>query len=130
MEAVRGMNKKTQIISKIDSILNCDFEPQFEIKPLTDMPIGDNSLHYRISKGDNFVDFGVFDSEMAAYMWECPGEGRVFLKALEKHAQKNKLKLTIPTILNPKLEVILRENGYTMKEVPYMDDVCELWAKW
>lgn len=123
------MNKKEKVINKIDNLLNCDFEPQFEIKPLTDMPIGDNSLHYRISKGENFVDFGVMEHEMAAYMWECPGEGRVFLKALEEHSRERKLKLTIPTVLNKKLEVILVDNGYTMKEVPYMDDICELWSK-
>lgn len=123
------MNKKQMIINKIDNLLNCEMEPVFEIKPLTDMPIGDGSLHYRISKGENFVDFGIMDGEMAAYMWECPMEGRVFLKALEEQAQIRKLKLTIPTILNPRLEKILRDNGYTMKEVPYMDDVCELWSK-
>ena len=26
-------------------------------------------------------------------------------------------------------KAILIDNGYTMKEVPYMDDVCELWSK-
>lgn len=123
------MNKKQKVISKIDNLLDCEFEPVFDIKPLTNITIGDGSLHYRISRGENFVDFGVMDGEMAAYMWECPGEGRVFLKALEEQAQVRKLKLTIPTILNPKLEKILVDNGYTMKEVPYMDDVCELWSK-
>lgn len=102
----------------------------FEIKPLVDLPIGDGSLHYRLSKGESRVDFSVLDDEMSAYMWYCPGEGRLFLKALEEQAQIRKLKLTIPTILNPKLEKILVDNGYTMKEVPYMDDVCELWSKW
>ena len=87
------MNQKTAIITKIDNLLNCDFEPHFEIKPITDLLIGDGSLHYRMSKGDNFVDFGVFSGEMAAYMWECPGEGRVFLKALEEYANEKKLKL-------------------------------------
>ncbi len=120
---------KQKVISKIDNLLNCEFEPVFEIKLLTDLPVGDGSLHYRLSKGENFVDFGVMDGEMAAYMWECPGEGRVFLRELEEHAQKRKLNLTIPTILNPKLETILVDNGYTMKEVPYMGDMCELWSK-
>lgn len=123
------MNKVQIVINKIDNLLNCNMEPLFEIKPLTNLPIGDGSLHYRISKGENFVDFGVMDGEMAAYMWECPGEGRVFLKALEDQAQVRKLKLTIPTILNTRLEAILRDSGYTMKEVPYMGDVVELWSK-
>ena len=125
-----GFNWDNTIISKIDNLLNCDFEAIFDVKSLTDMRIGDDSLHYRISKGDNFVDFGVMDGELAAYMWECPGEGRVFLKELEKYAERNYLKLVIPTVLNPKLEDILRDNGYMMKEVPFMDDVVELWAKW
>ena len=120
---------RQKIISKIDNLLNCEMEPVFKIKPLIDLPVGDGSLHFRISKGENYVDFGILDGEMAAYMWECPGEGRIFLKALEEEAQKRKLKLTIPTVLNPKLEKILVDNGYTMKEVPYMDDMCELWSK-
>jgi hypothetical protein len=56
-------------------------------------------------------------------------EGRIFLKALEEHAIKEGLQLTIPTVLNPKLEKILIDNGYMMKEVPYLESVCELWSK-
>jgi hypothetical protein len=123
------MNKTEKVINKIDNLLNCELEPIFKIIPLTDLPTGDGSLHYRISKGEGFVDFGVMDGEMAAYVWECPGEGRVFLNALEEQAKIRRLKLTIPTILNPRLEKILADNGYTMKEVPYMDDVCDLWSK-
>lgn len=118
-----------KIINKIDNLLNCDYEAKFEIKPRTDLPIGDHSLHYRMFKNKSYVDFGILDGEMATYMWECPTEGKVFLKELEKHAKKNNLKLVIPTVLNPKLEMILKKTGYTMKEVPYLDDICELWSK-
>jgi len=123
------MNRQNAVITKIDNLLNCDFEPHFEIKPLTDLRISDGSLHYRMSKGESFVDFGVMNGEMAAYNWDRPGEGRIFLKALEDYAKEKKLKLVVPTVLNKKLEAILIDNGYTMKEVPYMDDVCELWSK-
>lgn len=111
-------------------INNNPFEKKFTIQPLKDMPIGDNSLHYRMSSSDGgHVDFGVLDGELCAYTWMCPKEGRAFLKTLETYSNKRKLKLTIPTVLNGALEKILRDNGYTMKEVPYMDDVCELWSK-
>jgi len=119
--------RSEHIITKIDSLLNCDYEAKFEIKPLTDLPIGDHSLHYKLSKNKSYVDFGIL--EIAAYMWECPTEGRVFIKELDKYAKKNNLKLVIPTVLNPKLETILGEAGYTLKEVPYMGDICELWSK-
>ena len=122
-----GTLEKVEI--KVNRLLNCDYDPRFEINSLTDLPVSDGSLHYRISKGNNYVDFGVFNSEIAAYTWDCPGEGRIFLEALEEYAAKEGLTLTIPTVLNPKLESILKDNGYTMKEVPYLDDVCELWSK-
>ena len=124
------MTKNQKVISAIDNLLNCDFEAIFEVKSLTDMPIGDDSLHYRMSKGRNWVDFGIFNGEMNAYTWQCPSEGRVFLKALEVYAKQHKLKLAIPTVLSSSLIYILKDNGYTMKEVPYMDDVVELWMKW
>jgi len=123
------MGALKNVETKIDDLLNCDYEPYFEIKPLTDFDIKDGSLHYRIKKGNNYVDFGILCAEMSAYTWECPGEGRIFLKVLEEHAVKKGLKLTIPTVLNPKLEKILEDNGYTMKKEPYLEDVYELWSK-
>ena len=117
------------MINKIDELLNCDMEPIFRISELTNMSIGDNSKHFRMTKGRNWVDFSILGGKLAVYMWECPSEGKVFLKALEKYAKKNKLKLIIPTVLNMHLEKILEDNGYTMKEVTYRDDVCELWTK-
>ena len=89
----------------------------------------DNSKHFRIFKGKHYVDFGILDGEISAYIWGCPHEGRIFLKALEQYAKKNNLKLTIPTVLSPRLEHILEDNGYTKKEVPYLGDICELWSK-
>ena len=106
------------------------FETKFTIKPLTDLPIEDNSLQYRMmSTNDGYVEFATLDGEMCAHTWQCPGEGREFLKALEKYADSRKMKLTIPTVLNIRLEKIIKDNGYTMKVVPYMHDVCELWSK-
>lgn len=104
-------------------------ETKFIITSLKDLPVGDNSLQYRMKANDNYVDFATFDGELCAHTWQCPGQGREFLKALEEYAKNVKLKLTIPTVLNIRLEKILRDNGYTMKEVPYMDDMCELWSK-
>lgn len=123
------MDVLESVETKINNLLNCDYETCFEINPLTDLPVRDGSLHYRISKDNKYVDFGVLNGEIAAYTWDCIGEGRIFLEALEQHAIKVGLKLTIPTVLNPKLESILKDNGYIMKEVPYFDDVCELWSK-
>jgi hypothetical protein len=34
------MNKTEKVVNKIDSLLNCEFEPVFEIRPLTDLPMG------------------------------------------------------------------------------------------
>jgi hypothetical protein len=69
---VMNMDALKSVETKIDNLLNCDYEPCFEINPLRDMPVRDGSLHYRISNGDNYVDFGVFGGEMAAYTWDCP----------------------------------------------------------
>ena len=123
------MKRQTDVINKIDSMLNGEMEYPFVVKELNDWPSGDGSKHFRMTYGDKYAGFGVMFHEMAAYMWECPGEGRLFLKELEKHAEKLKVKLVIPTVLNLKLERILKEEGYTMKEVLYMDDICELWTK-
>jgi len=100
-----------------------------EVKEFTDIPIADNSRHYRMSSGNHYVDFGVLDGELCAYLWGCPREGRMFLKALEEYAKRENLKLTVPTVLSPRLERILMDNGYSMKEVPYLGDICEVWSK-
>ena len=123
------MGTLEKVETKVNRLLNCDYDPRFEINPLTDLPVSDGSLHYQISKGNNYVDFGVFNGGIAAYTWDCPGEGRIFLEALEEYATKEGLNLTIPTVLNPKLKSILKGNGYTMKEVPYLDGVYGLWSK-
>ena len=75
------------------------------------------------------VEFSIFDDELCAHTWNCPKEGRLFLGELEKYAKENGLKLTIPTVLSPKLKNILESNGYTMKSIPYMDDMLEQWSK-
>lgn len=79
--------------------------------------------------GNHYVDFGVLDGELCAYLWGCPGEGRIFLKALEEYAGNNNLKLTVPTVLSDRLVKILSDNGYSPKEVPYLGDICEVWRK-
>jgi hypothetical protein len=75
------------------------------------------------------VYFGITNGELCAYTWNCRGEGRLFLKELERYAEKHNLKLTVPTVLSYRLQRILEENGYSMNEVPYLDDICELWSK-
>ncbi len=109
-----------------------DFEFDFfSIRSLKDIPIGDASLQYRIESETGYVDFAILDGELCAHTWQCPKEGRLFLKALEDHAEKKGLKLTIPTVLSPKLLHILKTSGYIkeMVWVDYMDDWCELWSK-
>jgi hypothetical protein len=94
-----------------------------------DLPSDDGSTQYSMLSDRGKVDFAIYNGELCAHTWECPKEGKWFLKQLEEHAQKLNLKLTIPTVLNPRLQSILERNGYTMKLVPYFDDVCELWSK-
>jgi len=101
-----------------------------EIKEFTDILIADNSRHYRMFSGNHYVDFGVLDGELCAYLWGCPREGRVFLKALEEYAERKGLKLTVPTVLSVKLAKILTDNGYKPKEELYFGDICEVWSKW
>ncbi len=104
---------------------------QLQIRPLNDLPVGDASLQYRIESKTGYVDFAILDGELCAHTWQCPKEGRRFLKVLEEHAEKKGLKFTIPTVLNPKLMHILKTSGYKkgMVWVDYMDDFCELWSK-
>ena len=83
----------------------------------------------RMSSDNGYVDFSILSDEICAHTWHCPGEGRTFLRELEKYADDLKLKLTISTVLNQKLRKILIDNGYSIKYVPYMDDVYELWEK-
>ncbi len=103
----------------------------FSISSLKDLPIADASLQYRIESVRGHVDFAILDGELCAHTWQCPKEGRKFLKALEEHAEKKGLKLTIPTVLNPKLAHILKTSGYKKGKiyVDYMNDFCELWSK-
>jgi len=82
-----------------------------------------------MSSDNGYVDFSILSDEICAHTWHCPGEGRTFLRELEKYADDLKLKLTISTVLSPKLRKILIDNGYSIKYVPYMDDVYELWEK-
>lgn len=101
------------------------------IRSLNDLPIGDASLQYRIESETGYVDFAILDGELCAHTWQCPKEGRRFLQALEKHAAKNQLKLTIPTVLNPALAHILKTSNYKKSKVwdYYVSDWCELWSK-
>lgn len=93
------------------------------------LPMGDNVPQCRMWSDNGYVDFSILKDQICAHTWHCPGEGRIFLMKLEKYADYLKLKLTISTVLNPKLRKILEENGYSIRYVPYMDDVCELWEK-
>ena len=100
-----------------------------KINELTDMPIGDDSKHYRMVSDIGYVDFGVFNDEMCAYDWQCPREGYKFLLELESHAKKINKTLTVSTVLSPALQNILKTSGYGMKQVDYMGDKCEIWYK-
>ena len=77
-----------------------------------------------------YVDFSMQSNEICAHTWQCPGEGRIFLRELEKYADDLKFRLTVSTVLNPKLRKILIDSGYSLKYVPYMDNVYELWEKY
>jgi hypothetical protein len=73
--------------------------------------------------------------EFCAHTWHCPGEGRLFLKALEKYTQKKNFKLIISTVLNPRLATILKDNNYTSKVIqidlaPFMlNEPLEIYTK-
>lgn len=100
-----------------------------KITELKNLPIGNNVSQCRMSSDNGYVDFSILSDEICAHTWHCPGEGRIFLLELEKYADELKLKLTISTVLNQKLRKILIDNGYSIKYVPYMNDVYELWEK-
>jgi hypothetical protein len=100
-----------------------------KVIPNPDRIGADGSQHFSMLSEKGYVEFAILDGELSAYQWEAYGEGRLFLKELEQYASEHNLKLTIPTMLNPRLQTILEQNGYKMKEVPYFDDVCELWSK-
>ncbi len=90
-----------------------------KIKSLTGLPSGDNSKQFRMMSEKRHVDFAILDGELCAHTWQAEGEGRLFLNELEQYASNHHLKLTIPTVLNPRLQAILEQNGYTMMEVPF-----------
>ena len=101
----------------------------FAIKQFTDRPSCDGSYHYRMMSDKRYVDFAISDGELSAYIWQVEGQELEFLKELEHYAENHNLKLTIPNVLSLRLQKILEDNGYSMKEVPYMGDVIELWSK-
>lgn len=73
----------------------------------------DDSRHYRMISEKGYVQFSICENKMYAYYWVCPGEGRIFLKELEKYAHDNKLVLIIiNNVTNPALEKILKDNYY------------------
>ena len=84
-------------------------------KQLKDHIGADGSQHFRMMSEKRHVDFAILDGELCAHTWQAEGEGRSFLKELEQYASSHNLKLTIPTVLNPRLQTILEQNGYTMK---------------
>ncbi len=115
----------------IHSTLKFARKAGIKIRTLKDLPIADASLQYRMESENGCVDFAILDGELCAHTWECPKEGREFLKSLEEYAKKKGLKLTIPTVLNPALAHILKTSGYKteMVWVDCRDDFCELWSK-
>lgn len=103
----------------------------FTVRSLKDLPVADASLQFRIESATGYVDFATFKDELCAHTWQCPGEGRLFLKALEEHAKKLKLTLTIPNVLNPALKHILESSGYSPTAIydENFDQEIELWSK-
>lgn len=94
----------------------------------------DDSEQYSMVSEQGVVDFSVLNGEMWIHNWTCPGEGRVFLKELEKYAKNKSLKLVIPNPLNPKLVHILSDNKYYSKEIDYeiepgIIEKIEIWQK-
>ena len=100
-----------------------------KIEELKNLPVGSSSHQFRMSSDKGYVDFSILDNEICAHTWRCPGEGRIFLRELEKYDDILGLKLTIPTVLNPKLRKILTDNRYSTKLAKYMGDKYELWEK-
>ena len=96
---------------------------------------GDSSKQYDlISETGNFVHFAVLDNELCAHTWHCPNEGRVFLEELERYAESKGLKLTIPTVINPKLQKILLDNGYHTTQIEWFPEpdcfeLVDIWVK-
>ena len=83
------------------------------IEEIKDINIMDGSRHFNmISEKKGTVHFAILGEEMCACDWNCPEEGRKFLKELEKYADEHRLLLTISNVINPRLETILRKAGY------------------
>lgn len=94
------------------------------IEKITDINIVDGSEHYNmISEKGGTVHFATLGDELCACDWSCPGEGRRFLRELEKYADKKGLELTISNVISPALENILRKADYeeSYKEPSYLD---------
>ena len=100
-----------------------------KIVELKILPKKDSSHQRRMLSNNGYVDFSLLKDGVCAHTWHCPGEGRIFLRALEKYADEIGTKVIVPTVLNAKLRNILIENGYSKKYIRYMDDAIELWEK-
>lgn len=86
-----------------------------EIEKIKNRIVKDSSRQYKMtSEKGGFVEFAI-DNEskiMFAHMWTCSGEGRRFLKELEKYAENNNLLLIINNVINPALEHIMKTSDY------------------
>lgn len=102
------------------------------VREIKNIDIKDGSLHYNmISENGGKVHFAILGEEMCAIDFSCPGEGKIFLKELEKYADENNLKLYISNVINPKLETILKKAGYIDFYIrdEFVDDTIQCWKK-
>lgn len=105
------------------------------VEEIKNRNITDNSEHFTMTsdKGGT-VEFSISgnDNSMHAYEWHVPGEGRIFLKELERYASDKRLKLIVTNVINPKLETILRSEEYNEYYIEVSDldgDIIQCWSR-
>lgn len=107
---------------------------KMKIEELKDIDIRDGSIHYNMisssGKGGK-VHFAISEDgkEMCAIDFNCPGEGKIFLKELEKYADEHGLLLTISNVISGALEKILKDAGYIDFYIrdEFVDDTMQCW---
>lgn len=105
-----------------------------QVEEIKNRDVRDGSIHFRMtSEMGGYVEFSISreerEKEMYAYEWNCPNEGKIFLKELEKYSDNNGLKLIVNNVINVKLETILRQNGYKEYYVQVgEDDIIQCWS--
>lgn len=96
-----------------------------KVEKIENRDIRDESEHFKmISDKGGYVEFStsldvLYSSNaihcritMCAYDWNCPGEGKIFLKELENYARDKRYRFIISNVVSGALEKILRDAGY------------------